>query len=444
MTIDQSRLCPSQLCEGYPLNRISLTRLPPGSACVHGWSAALADRKRQFHPDLDVINKQRYTSLAGGTSPVLIMVQRLPEWCQGWNVLDSTDLESRANRPCVRAANAFASTAGRSRAQQRTEELNRGANRQGGGVAVSTELDVDSPRIMDLMECLEDGRKVHGSRAEHQVFMDAAYHVLDVQVEDARSPAEKMIGDRAFLDAMDMPDVHRQVEKRVADLAIEPVKAGEGIDEHARFGLEGQWHAREFGMPEHGSKCVSQPIHGLLLGGRVLDLAGPERDALRVKCASDVDGPAQKVGPDGPAAGIRVHQGRVVLEPRVEQVPPPGLDNPCQSPSVQARANRGNLAGKGTGLFVGIERAHVQGDRHALETLGGNQVDGVRQAMVGQAVGVISESHVGIRKTITWSKAIGPAGRLEPRAPRLRRRPGVRELLRPGRHRSRPARGCRS
>ena len=193
-----------------------------------------------------------------------------------------------------------------------------------------------------------------------------------------------------------------------------------------------------------GCKCVSQPIHGLLLGGRVLDLAGPERDALRVKCASDVDGPAQKVGPDGPAAGIRVHQGWVVLEPRVEQVPRPGLDNPCQSPSVQARANGGKLAGEDPGLLVGIERAHVQGDRHALETLGGNQVDGVRQAMVGQAVGVISESHVGIRKTIMWSKASGPAGRLEPRAPRLRRRPGVREPRPPGRRRSRPARGCRS
>ena len=114
-----------------------------------------------------------------------------------------------------------------------------------------------------------------------------------------------MIGDRAFLDAMDVPEVHRQVEKRVADPVIEPIKAGEGIDEHAGFGLEGQRHAREFGMPEHGPKCVGQPIHGLLLGDRVLDLAGPERDALRVKCTSDVDGPAQKVGPDSPAAGSR-------------------------------------------------------------------------------------------------------------------------------------------
>src|SRR5271165_2433033 len=353
-------------------------------------------------------------------------------------------LESRANRSCARAANAFASTAGRSRVQQRTEELTCGANCQGGGVAVATELDVDSPRIMDLMECLEDGRKVHGTRAEHQVLMDAAYHVLDVQVEDAWSPAEKMIGDRAFLNAMDVPEVHRQVEKRVADLVIEPIKAGEGIDEHAGFGLEGQWHACDLGMAQNRLQGVRQPIHGLLLGGRVLDLAGPERDALRVKLASDVDGPAQKVGTDSPAAWIRVHQGWVVLEPRVEQVPSPGLDNPCQSPSVQARANRSKLAGKGTGLFVGIERAHVQGDRHALETLGGNQVDGVRQAMVGQAVGVISESHVGIRKTIMWSKASGPAGRLEPRAPRLRRRPGVREPRLPGRRRSRPARGCRT
>src|SRR5271157_6303765 len=97
-------------------------------------------------------------------------------------------------------------------------------------------------------------------------------------------------------------------------------------------------------MAQNGTQGVGQTIHGLLLGDRVLDLAGPERDALRVKRASDVDGPAQKVGTDSPAAGIRVHQGWVVLEPRVEQVPRPGLDNPCQSPSVQARANGGKLA----------------------------------------------------------------------------------------------------
>ena len=63
--IDQSRLCPGQLCEVHPLNRISLTRLPSGYACVHDWSAALADRKRQFHPDMDVTDERRYTSLAG-------------------------------------------------------------------------------------------------------------------------------------------------------------------------------------------------------------------------------------------------------------------------------------------------------------------------------------------------------------------------------------------
>ena len=73
---------------------------------------------------------------------------------------------------------------------------------------MATELDMDPARIVDLMECLEDGREVDGARAEHQVLVDAAYHVLDVQVEDARSPAEKMIGDRAFLDAMDVPKVH--------------------------------------------------------------------------------------------------------------------------------------------------------------------------------------------------------------------------------------------
>ena len=33
---------------------------------MHGGGVALADRKRQFHPDMDVTEEQRYTSPAGG------------------------------------------------------------------------------------------------------------------------------------------------------------------------------------------------------------------------------------------------------------------------------------------------------------------------------------------------------------------------------------------
>src|SRR5208337_1301407 len=38
MTIDQSRPCPGQLCEVYPLNRIGLTHLSSGYACMMGAS----------------------------------------------------------------------------------------------------------------------------------------------------------------------------------------------------------------------------------------------------------------------------------------------------------------------------------------------------------------------------------------------------------------------
>jgi hypothetical protein len=42
---------------------------------MRAWiGAALEDRIRQFHPAMDVTDEQRYTSLAGGMSPVLIMV----------------------------------------------------------------------------------------------------------------------------------------------------------------------------------------------------------------------------------------------------------------------------------------------------------------------------------------------------------------------------------
>ncbi len=150
-TIDQSRLCPGQLCE-VSLNRISLTRLPSGYECVRRLSVALADRKRQFHPDMDVTNEHIYTSLAGGMSPVLIhepsayygidadrMVSRME--CS-----DSTDLESRANRPYVRAANAFASTAGRSRGD---------FLRCGGQARTVPPVDVTAVRGSQLTYCVE-------------------------------------------------------------------------------------------------------------------------------------------------------------------------------------------------------------------------------------------------------------------------------------------------
>ena len=146
------------------------------------------------------------------------------------------------------------------------------------------------------------------------------------------------------------------------------------------------------------------------------ELTGPERDAFRVQCARNVDGPAQEVGTDGPAGGVGVHQGRVVLETRIEQVPCTRLDDPAHSPSVQARAHRADLASENSGIFVGIERPHVERDRHALVPLVGQQVDSVGQAMMSQAVGVISQSHGEARQRIMSSKASGPAETRESRA----------------------------
>jgi hypothetical protein len=85
MTINQSRLCPSQLCEVYPLDRIGSTHLSSGFAFMH--NGALADCHPQFHPNMDVTEKQRHISLAGGMSQSLIM-QTLTEWRQGLSVLN--------------------------------------------------------------------------------------------------------------------------------------------------------------------------------------------------------------------------------------------------------------------------------------------------------------------------------------------------------------------
>ena len=70
---------------------------------------------------------------------------------------------------------------------ERFEELKRAPGRLDAGVAVAAELHVDAARVLDAMQCFEDGGEVHRPRAKHQVLVHAAHHVFDVQVDDPRA-----------------------------------------------------------------------------------------------------------------------------------------------------------------------------------------------------------------------------------------------------------------
>ena len=110
--------------------------------------------------------------------------------------------------------------------EQWPEQVERPPGRQGALVAVAAKLDMDPVAIADLTESLEDGGEIHGSLAEHQVLVDSAHHVLDVQVDDSGSPANEVIGDRALLDAVNMPQVNRQMKEGMVDLAGRADRSG--------------------------------------------------------------------------------------------------------------------------------------------------------------------------------------------------------------------------
>ena len=121
--------------------------------------------------------------------------------------------------------------------------------------------------------------------------------------------------------------------------------------------------------------------------------AGPERDAFGVEGLGQIDGTAEEVEADRAAGGIGVHQGRIVLHARVEQVARPGLDDACHPVPIEGGPNRIDLAAEDRRIFVGVESPGVERDRNALIALVGQEIDRVDQTMVCQAVGVVAESH---------------------------------------------------
>src|SRR5205823_130473 len=118
------------------------------------------------------------------------------------------------------------------------EERRRPPDGLDGRVTVTAELDVEAAPVADFPQGPEGRREVHRPLAEHQVLVDPADHVLDVDVGDPGAPGADVVGDRTLFDAMDVPEVDRQVEEGVIDALVESGVPREGVDEHPRLGLE--------------------------------------------------------------------------------------------------------------------------------------------------------------------------------------------------------------
>ena len=158
--------------------------------------------------------------------------------------------------------------------------------------------------------------------------------------------APEVIGHRAVLDAVDVANVDGQVGRGDVDPLVELVEAAKVSMNIPGSGSKASGMPTRLGPLEHGRQGRGQPVHRLVLGDRVGEDARPERDALRLQFAGQVDGPAEEIDPDGPAGRVGVHQGRVVLVSRVEQVACTRLDDPGQPRPIEARSDLADLPGE--------------------------------------------------------------------------------------------------
>src|SRR5262245_53628045 len=92
------------------------------------------------------------------------------------------------------------------------QESERSSGRIHRVVAVPAQLDVDAAGVVDVAQRSEDRREVDFAFAEHQVVVDAAAHVLDVDVPQNILPLLDVPGDRPLILAMHVADVERQTE----------------------------------------------------------------------------------------------------------------------------------------------------------------------------------------------------------------------------------------
>ena len=90
---------------------------------------------------------------------------------------------------------------------------------------------------------------------------------------------------------------------------------------------------------------------------------------------------------------VGVHEGRVVLLSRVEQVARPGLDRPWPCRADRGGPDRARPGDQDRRILVRVECPSIQGDRDALIAFVGQKIDCVEQAVVSQAVGIVAESH---------------------------------------------------
>src|SRR5262249_34500653 len=87
------------------------------------------------------------------------------------------------------------------------QECQRAPSGFDGVVAVTAQLNVDAARVTDLPQCSQRFGEIDLALTEHQMIVDAAPHVLDMDVPQPVAPATQVRSDRHFSQTMQMANI---------------------------------------------------------------------------------------------------------------------------------------------------------------------------------------------------------------------------------------------
>src|SRR5262249_4346711 len=107
--------------------------------------------------------------------------------------------------------------------------------------------------------------------------------------------------------------------------------------------------------------------------------------------ARDVDRPLQEIDAQRALIRSRRHESRLMLDPRIEQIPRSGFHDARKAQATQIIGHPGHFVGQPGG--IGVEARVVERDRHRLVTDVGQKLQRLGPAMKRQAVRVVAELH---------------------------------------------------
>ncbi len=248
--------------------------------------------------------------------------------------------------------------------------------------------------------------------------MDAAPHVLDLDVPQPRSGGAHAVGGREGFEALAVAEVESEAERLgIAERAAEVVEVGQGGEEVTRFGFDGELDPGGGGGVQDGREGLGETLPRGVRVGALREDAAEAVDRVGAEVGRDPHGSDEEAAPARPVTGVRVQQGGAVFAARVEHVAGARLHRDAQSERVQPPRDPSGAGGEVRG--EGVEVHVVEGQTDAVVAEVGEEGERVVEPEVGETVGAVAEAEglEGIERrvlrthvTLTFFANLAPSG----------------------------------